>query len=234
MATDTTTYRGENLTIHEGQFANCRVCWAVSGVGRVAASRAARLLCAGHRPNWLLSVGFAGGLNKNLTAGQPIIPTRVVDARFPKKLPYAADASVTSELWKQIPPTNQTLVTVDEIASDPALKAAVREATSADLLDMEAASVAAVASENELPFLTVRVISDTATDSLPPEVAHLSQPQSSLHRFGAALSAVVRRPSAAIDFWNLWEKGLLHSRTLAAALHIVAGVIMVSQQTKNK
>ena len=222
MATNVSTYQGKNLTVHEGRFADQQVCWTISGVGRTAASRAAELLCAGHRPTWLISVGFAGGLNKVLTHGQLVIPARVIDACLPKMHTYRTDATLTSQLWREIPPDNLTLVSIGKIASSPAAKAAVREETSADLLDMEAAAVAAVAANNRTSFLTVRVISDTASESLPPEVVHLSQPQSSVHRLGAALSAVARRPSAVVDFWKLWEQGLLHSRTIAIGLAMVA------------
>jgi adenosylhomocysteine nucleosidase len=218
MAHEHSAYRGTSLTIHEGQFASQRVCWTVSGVGRAAATSAARMLSEGHRPRRLLSAGFAGGISPALTKGQLVFPARVIAEHAPTCPPVAVDATLADTLWRQTPPDNLTLVSVEKIASSPAAKAAIREATSADLLDMEATAVAAVAAENQLPFLTVRVISDTATESLPPEVSRLCQPQSSLHRFGAALSAVARRPSAAIDFWKLWEEGLLHSRTLADGL----------------
>ena len=222
MTTERSAYRGADLTIHEGQFANQRVCWAVSGVGRAAATKAAQMISAGHRPRCLISVGFAGGLTQTLARGQLVIPARVINVDQPERPGWPVDTAITGQLWQQIPPDNLTLVSVAKIASSPAAKAAVRQATAADLLDMEAAAVATVAAENQLAFLTVRVVSDTATECLPPEVERLSQPQSALHRLGAALSAVARRPSVAVDFWNLWEQGVLHSRTLANGLMKVA------------
>jgi len=71
-------------------------------------------------------------------------------------------------------------------------------------------------------FLAVRAISDTSEETLPPEVSRLSQPQSPMHRFGAALAAITRRPTAVTDLWKLWEQGMSCSRTLADRLQQIA------------
>ena len=95
----------------------------------------------------------------------------------------------------------------------------------ADLVDMESAAVALVAQNANVQFLTVRAISDTSEETLPPEVSRLSQPQSPMHRFGAALAAITRRPAAVTDLWKLWEQGMSCSRTLADRLEQIAQTI---------
>ena len=83
---------------------------------------------------------------------------------------------------------------------------------------MESVAVAQIARDADIPFLAVRAISDTSDETLPPEVSRLSQPQSPMHRFGAAIAAITRRPAAITDLWKLWEQGMACSRTLADQL----------------
>src|SRR5690242_12372793 len=52
-------YSGPRYSVVEGQCAGKLVSVLVTGPGRAAARRGAELLLAGHRPGWLLSVGFA-------------------------------------------------------------------------------------------------------------------------------------------------------------------------------
>ena len=39
-----------------------------------------------------------------------------------------------------------------------------------------------------------------------------------MHRFGATIAAITRRPAAITDLWKLWEQGIFCSRTLADQL----------------
>src|SRR5271156_5243993 len=55
-------YQSVSIPIIEGEHAGKIVAVAIGGMGRTAAGRAADVLIAGHRPRWLMSVGFAGAL----------------------------------------------------------------------------------------------------------------------------------------------------------------------------
>ncbi len=85
--------------------------------------------------------------------------------------------------------------------------------------------MALVARENGIGFLAIRAISDTSEETLPPEVCTLSQPQSSMHRLGAALAAITRRPRAVTDLWQLWEQSLRCSRALADQLEEITQIV---------
>ena len=116
-------------------------------------------------------------------------------------------------------------MTVDTVVDSPEKKKKLREDTNADLVDMESAAVALIARENSIGFLAIRGISDTSEETLPPEVNRLSQPQSSMHRLGATLAAITRRPRAVTDLWKLWEQSLRCSRALADELEQIARAI---------
>ena len=210
-----TELKAGGLVFREGRVAGRGVAWCVAGVGREAAARAARRLILGHRPQLVLSAGFAGGLAPDLVRGSLIRAARVTlpDRSKDLRLAHAAPANGRA----------LTIVTTDHILTTPAEKADLREVSNADAVDMETFAVAEAAAAEGLPCGSIRVISDDASQTLPREVAMLSRPQSAMRRLGAAIGAIGRRPRAAADLWQLWEHAVIDGRTLAAALADLCG-----------
>jgi adenosylhomocysteine nucleosidase len=198
--TGAVSYQGPSLRIWQGTCGDRSVAWAVSGVGEAAAARAAQLIIDGHRPRRLVSAGFAGGLDSRLTRGKLVLPTRLLDGSGRQRPPLTIDRELT------------------EVVADVASKLALHQATGAGLVDMESYAVAEVAASAGLGAVVCRVISDAANEALPREVKRLGRPQSTMHRLGAAIGAIGRRPRAVIDFWKLWEQSLAHSQVLADGL----------------
>lgn len=198
------------LVFHEGLVAGRRVAWVVSEAGVERAARACRLLVEGHRPRLIISAGFAGALSTGFVRGDVVMPGRA----------FRAGDTVLDLVAAEQPPKQPmaTIATVDRVACSADDKRALAEATGADLVDMETWGVARAARDAGLGCACLRVVSDTARDSLPREVAALVRPQSGLRRFGAALRAFSQRPGAAVDMWRLWENAVVHGRSLADAL----------------
>lgn len=207
-ATDEVEMEAAGLTFHEGKVGGARVAWCVAGVGREAARRAARLIIDGHRPRLLVSAGFAGGLDPALARGSVVEPA-LVRGELPtsEPLPLAAVGQGSG-----------AIVTVDRIVRTAAEKAALAAGTGAAVVDMETLAVAAVARDAGLRCRAIRVISDAAGDELPPDVTRLIAPQSAMRRAGAVLGMLGRRPRAALDLWQLWERAVVDGRTLSTAL----------------
>ncbi len=219
-----TKYQGHKSVIYEGHISRHPVVWTISGVGREAATHAAQLIIDGHRPHTLISAGFAGALAPNLEHGTVLVPARILDDNRQCIYP-AGRSSQIFEASGKVMNSNTTLITVDSVITSKEKKAQLRKESNADLVDMESAAVACIAQEAGVQFLAVRAISDTSEETLPPEVSRLSQPQSPMHRFGAALAAITRRPTAVTDLWRLWEQGMCCSRTLADRLEQIAQTI---------
>ena len=219
-----TKYQGQKSVIYEGHVFDHPVVWTISGVGQEAARNAAQLIIDGHQPHTLISAGFAGALAPHLEHGTVLVPERILDDN--QQCIYPLGHSDQS-LWpgENIIDSKATLITVDSVITSKEKKAQLRQESHADLVDMESAAVALVAQNANVQFLAVRVISDTSEEALPPEVSRLSQPQSPMHRFGAALAAITRRPAAVTDLWRLWEQGMSCSRTLADRLQQIAQTI---------
>lgn len=208
-ATGVTTLDTGNATIHEGLVADRRVAWCVGGVGGERAARATRLLLLGHRPQIVVSAGFAGGLDPSATRGAVVRPGRVIREHAEPPLQLATGAGRAAPM---------TILTVDRIVGTAAGKRSLFAATAAAVVDMETYAVAAEAHAAGVRCGAIRVVSDDAGQDLPREVAALARPQSALRRFGAALGAIGRRPAAALDMWRLYEHAVVDGKTLAAAL----------------
>jgi adenosylhomocysteine nucleosidase len=148
---------------------------AVSGMGRDAAERAARALVdAGVAA--LMTFGMAGGLDPTLEAGSVVLPCELI----------AADGSrfVASRTWRErvaaaVGPlravSSGNLLTSARAIDTAADKSAAFHDTGAAAVDMESAAVAAIAFHHKLPFIAVRVIVDTAADTLPRAVVNASR-----------------------------------------------------------
>jgi adenosylhomocysteine nucleosidase len=205
-------YKSAASTIVEGEFDGKVVAVVYSGVGRSAARDATQILIAGHRPSLIVSAGFAGGLDPDLTRGKVVIPREIVDLdgnRFPVE-PMDSESSPTDS-------SPFSLLTVDSIARTAAEKAELRANFRADLIDMETSAVAAVCGDQGKRFISIRVISDDAAAELPAEIATMLS-RSTSYQIGAAFRAIVRRPSAVKDFWALHSHAIEASDQLAKGL----------------
>jgi adenosylhomocysteine nucleosidase len=214
-ASDVTEFEAGGIVFREGRVAGRRVAWCVAGVGREAAARAARRLILGHRPQLVVSAGFAGGLAPDLARGSLVRAAWVTLPDRSKQLRLARTAPANGR--------DLTIVTTDRVLMTPEEKADLRTVSGADAVDMETFAVAEVAAAEGLACGSLRVISDDAGQTLPREVAVLARPQSTMRRLGAALGAIGRRPGVATDLWRLWEHAVVDGRTLASGLVELCG-----------
>jgi adenosylhomocysteine nucleosidase len=205
-------YSARSRTIVEGEIAGKLVTLIVSGPGQSAARRAVELLFAGHRPRTLISAGFAGGLDPSLARNDLVLPDEVCEVQG-RRVEIAGLSSYPAGIER----TRGRLLTIERVITGSAEKATLRAIHGADLIDMETAAVAQFAGERSLRFHAVRIISDTAQEELPDEVARLLS-HSGSYRVGVALRAIWHRPGAVKDFWSLHARALESADRLARCL----------------
>ena len=165
--------------------------WLVvqSGPGAARAAAAARRAIDGGA-QLLVSWGLAGGLIAGVTPGTVIAPRQVLAEG---EQPFAVDPLWHSRL--ALPAADRgvqrgDLLSVAEPLESPAAKRAAAEITNAVAVDMESASIAAVAARAGVPFVALRVVVDGVDDSLPRGAADWVDEQGR-RRKSAALRAVV-------------------------------------------
>jgi adenosylhomocysteine nucleosidase len=192
-----------------------------SGVGAAAAERATKAAIEFYQPKWVVSAGFAGALDEQLRRGHVLMADTVVSEQGNplsvgiKLDPHVIAATKGLHVGK--------LLTVERVIGHPHERRRLFDQHAALACDMETYGVAQACRDAGTRLVSVRIVSDAVDDELPPEIEHLLAQKSLAGKIGAAAGAVVRRPSAAKDLWNLREHALKASDRLAKFLRGVIG-----------
>ena len=175
------------------------------GGGQSARLRAELTRRAKHHRGPILSAGIAGGLDPELKPGSIVIdgdPATLVQLAL--ALPDAKIGKVIGQ---------------DGIAANPAMKRKL--AVLGVAVDMESHIAAAVASAQGLPFGAVRVISDTADETLPPAALVGMRPDGGM-ALGKVLASLVRNPGQLPDLIRIGRQSSLAFNNLARTFDALA------------
>lgn len=177
------------LKVNKGQYKNLQVITALSGMGKVqSAMNTERLICK-YSPSLIIFSGVAGAINPELNIGDIVIADRTFQHDFGfysnsilttnevgtmPQVGYGESKNIylshdvkkyidLSEIQKNH--SEQlifgTIATGDQFIADKKRKKQLKE-LEADAVEMEGASVAFVAKQNNVPIILIRSISDTA------------------------------------------------------------------------
>jgi adenosylhomocysteine nucleosidase len=187
---------------------------AVSGIGRDAAEAAARALVdAGVAA--LMTFGMAGGLDPALKAGSVVLPCELISADGTR---FLASRSWRERVAAAVSPLRAVsagnLLTSPRAIDTPLDKSAAFRDTGAAAVDMESAAVAAVAAHHNLPFIAVRVIVDTAADTLPRAVVNASR--FGKVQIGRLISGLILAPGEIAALIRLAQRYRIAIRSLRA------------------
>lgn len=210
LLSDVVTTRGEGFVIRQGKLDETPTAVVVSGVGLKAAAQATEALISGHKPKWIISAGFAGGLVARLKRHDILMANSVTDQRK-----NHLDIDVPAET----PGLHVgRLLTADGLLRTSKEKEAAGKTHEALAVDMETFAVAEVCRQRGTRFSSVRAISDTLDETLPEDIEKLLAQKSTSGQLGAAAGAIFRRPSSIGDMYRLKENALLCSDRLAKFL----------------
>jgi adenosylhomocysteine nucleosidase len=138
----------------------------------------------------IISIGLGGALDPALKVGDLVIGTAV----YAEGDMQPTDRAWTARLAAVLPGAKLAPVYGSEImALHPSQKAKLAADSGAVLVDMESHVVARIALAHGLPFMVLRVVSDTARTFLPPAVLHGLKPDGGVNLAGV-LAALARRP----------------------------------------
>jgi adenosylhomocysteine nucleosidase len=210
------TTQGHGLLVRQGRLQGRRLVLILSGHGRRRAARATEALIAGHRPEWVLSAGFAGGLSPQLKRYDILIADHLADTA-------GSQLAIDLALGPTVPAAARgvhvgRLLTAERVIRLPHEKRALFRQYDALAVDMESFGVAEVCRRWQVRFLAVRVINDAVDDELLPDLERLLAQQTFAAQLGAAAGAIWRRPSSLKDIYKLKENALLASDCLARFL----------------
>ena len=157
-----------------------------NGPGPKLAGQAVEIAKGRDRLTGIVSTGFCGALDPALNLSDIFIATElldsVVDVKVGQALPLA-------KLYQSGP-----LLSTDHVAVTASEKSELRKSTTARVIEMEAAGVSVKAQQYNLPFYCIRVITDTAGESLPLDFNQMRDDNGRFSR-SKIIFAALRRPT---------------------------------------
>jgi len=214
--------RGNGFEVIQGFLGKRPIALMLCGVGAEAAERGTEALLAGHHPRWVISAGFAGGLQPQLKRGDLVLATHVQNA---------AGKLLAIDFRGSLPPPpgltifQGKVLTSDRILASVDEKRAVGQSTGALAVEMETLSVAQVCAAAGQRFLSLRVISDAMDEEVPRDVEKLIAAKTGIQRAGTIIGGLFRRPSMVKDLWRLQEQALVSAENLAKGLETLIAAL---------
>jgi len=162
-----------------------------TGVGKKRAQAAAERLLQDYTPGLLISSGFAGGLDPAIPARSVVLAQNLSDAAM---LQTARTALGSHGVFEGL------LTTTEMTLETAAEKAMCARDTNGIAVDMESAEIVKVARAHRVPTLTIRVVTDSATEPLPVPFPVWFDEQKQQPKVGALLKYLLANPAVIPDF----------------------------------
>ena len=162
-------------TVFKGTWHHQRILLVRSGIGRKLALQALDHICHQYSVSGILSIGFAGGLVPDLKLGDLVIADTIRDVGTDVCL-EETDLLPVDGLWVEralklnfpeaLVRWQGRVVTIDRPVCKPAEKRRLGKDCAAMAVDMESSVLLRAALKLEIPFLSVRAISDSVDQEL--------------------------------------------------------------------
>jgi adenosylhomocysteine nucleosidase len=190
----------------EGDLNGNKILMVADGPGMQLAGAAVDAVRRRVRPDAVVSTGFCGALDPNLSVGDVFVATTVLDPdnheKYEANMPECGASAATG-----------AVVSVNRVAVSLTDRDALR-ATGARAVEMEAASVASRARVWEVPFYCVRAVSDRADSDFPMDFNQVRDPAGRFSRSRIVFSAALK-PWSRVPFLIELER---NCRTAAVRL----------------
>lgn len=187
-----------SLPVILGTFGERQIAVCHTGIGAESCRTRVAVFLQDHRPEILISSGFAGGLDPALKAGDLLVAENFSDASLLAKM-------------REKNRNAGTLTTQPRVAETVADKAALAAQTGASAVDMETAIIAELCARRGIPMLSLRGISDAATDPMPVSFPVWFDAEKQKPRVAALLWELAAHPSK-IPMFTKFVRGISFTR----------------------
>lgn len=184
----------------------CIDVWQLGVTGHRAAGALERKLAV-VRPSLVVSAGFCGAL-------QPEVPVGAVFVAQNFTTP-----SVLDELGEIPGILRADAVCVPDVLATAESKSRLGRSTGAAIADMETANLFEICADHEIPFLSLRVVSDVCNEDLPVPGDVLIDPQTGRPAPALLFRYLLKNPQASWGLNRLIKNSKLARANLSAALH---------------
>jgi len=168
---------GLGFGLYRGKYQKRDCLLVQTGLGKQRVETATRFVLEHFPVSTIISFGFGGALTAGLRAGDIIVCSTVYycngtiyKGRDSESL--STDANLLELATRVLRNSGRRFlcgssVTVPQLVSNPESKEKLYRISQAHIADMESYWVARIASEERIPFLGIRAVSDASQDSLP-------------------------------------------------------------------
>ena len=168
----------------------------ITGVGGDKAFAAPTSLLAGSpRPSLLLSIGCAGALSDDLRVGDLVLARRVLSTdgspplQIDRRLFQLAENAI---LENALPYVRRDSLTADRLIRTPDERDRLAKEHVAQAVSLEDYWVCSAAFQANIPFISVRAISDTTDTELPPYLEEIMYQQDARQGIRIVFSSLAR------------------------------------------
>ncbi|MDA8431704.1 MAG: hypothetical protein M0Z60_01925 [Nitrospiraceae bacterium] len=214
---------GWNFPVYTAKAAPSEILIAQTGMGMDRAKAALEAVLERFMPDCIVSVGFAGALYANASAGDLVEGSRLFKYTLAGTRPSHLSAELNPALPLPGPFTARlsgnahlhegSIITLEKPMEKKGLSPHVPGGLPFPVCDMETFALGEVAVARAIPFLAVRSISDTLEEEVPPEligvVDEMGQP-----KLGRLFHAVTTNPALVTDVIRLKRNSEAASQSL--------------------
>ncbi len=178
------------------------------GPGREGVRRWADQCDPGDRP--VVFIGLAGGLDPSLERGQVVVASQIVDTHGQIDTP-PLDATIDLDAPRL------RVATAGRLVVSPEAKQALRRLTTGALVDLESSHFAEVANDRGWRWGVIRVVGDTAEESIPSALERFVD-HTGRTRWREVASEIFRRPGLVAVLRRIASESRTALRRLASEL----------------
>lgn len=193
-------------TFRIGPFKVCRgtasghdIAVIESGMGFANATMATKKLIGEVAPDLIISAGYCGGIAPILNVGDVVVATRVVIVsggsveEVPVELATAGYSFVANKSTSDHRVFGGMYVNTPTVMEKSRISAMLPIDASHPVVEMESAAIALIATENKVPFIGIRSVSDPAGEELGFSLDEFCDNQMRI-RISRVLLTIIRKP----------------------------------------
>lgn len=212
-----------NFCFYKGKYGDKEILLGQTGIGKSRAESAMEFILTRYPATAVVSFGVSGALVEDLIAGDIVLGKTLYSKEEDQKgNPISlntiySDANMIStavEIRGETAGLFQVnSVTTRNPVGDPEQKLALGRAYGAEIADMESYWIARMACSRNIPFLSIRGISDCAGDSLPPFDRFLGPDKMYLKK---AILYFITHPPEWVKLFHVYRKTKIAEKNLTA------------------
>lgn len=171
-----------------------------------------------HKPNWVVSAGFASSLSKSIRKGMIVMPSVIRDTKG-RELEIGLEIKNDSS---QRGLYTGDLISTPRLIETPTKRKRLAKQFDVQVADMESAVVGEICRQAKQRYMAVRVVAEDLEEKPPELMSRIMKQESVAGKFGALSKGLFTQTSQLKELWAVKNAAYKTSEKLA---NFLAGVV---------